>query len=390
MYLREILDNAILSSEPEEGSDVVLIDSTSAPWCDIPMVVHREPWESIFVKYRAQEPDIEIIGKLLSSHSSDGFMSRFANEDEVRSRYQLLRGEYCSGDVAETKNTEEEAMDPNVNASGSNAGIEEGIDSGFKCDGIAPDLSEEEIPHPTDCEPAVVTLTPDSMDPVAVLSGSAFSGEIQPHAAVEFPGTGEEFEGVPLSKLSGQTTDDTPAASVDDVAEQPAAMDTSEAQQEEAPIGVDEAPVQQEETSTVAEDSSEEQVSLPREVVLSDCLRRFNETHIFDIEGVPDWAQACTRMFAQMSVDFSETFETVPVAVVLNASCLSVPEFIELWQDLSWDSNVSAEIFEIPDTAAFLNILYKSYADCLKYLCYEETEKAKKLADLFGKLIYEG
>ena len=194
MYLKEMLGNAVLTEDIEDG-DLVLVNSDTASWCDIPMILRRHEWERIFVTYRASEPDIEVVGSLLVSGKSKKFLARFASESDVVQAYQQLRGQ-----LDKETGGEAEAMNYPVNTAGIDLGIGDGIAQSGS-DGIGRDLSADEIPEPNrDGDGArTVVLSPannvsgESAIPAggAVLFNGAFTDPIVAHAGVSFDGSGD-------------------------------------------------------------------------------------------------------------------------------------------------------------------------------------------------------
>lgn len=202
MYLREMLNNAVVTDDVSEG-DLVLVSSRAVSWCDTPMVIRRKDWDTIFVTFRATEPDIEIIGKLLAEGRCKSFLSRFANEEEVRNCYQQLR--------SEQEKSEEVREDVSMNK-GMTEGIEAGINAGIN-EGISPD----EMPHPTGPvgSTGTVKLTPGAPEmshfaplthanvPRVDILGGAFDAPIAQHTPPAFDfGENEEPAGMPLSSLA--------------------------------------------------------------------------------------------------------------------------------------------------------------------------------------------
>lgn len=194
MYLKEMLGNAVLTEDIEDG-DLVLVNSDTASWCDIPMILRRHEWERIFVTYRASEPDIEVVGSLLVSGKSKKFLARFASESDVVQAYQQLRGQ-----LDRETGGEAEAMNYPVNTAGIDLGIGDGIAQSGS-DGIGRDLSAAEIPEPNrdEDEARTVVLSPakDVSGESAILAGEdilfngAFTDPVVAHAGVSFDGPGD-------------------------------------------------------------------------------------------------------------------------------------------------------------------------------------------------------
>lgn len=370
MYLRELLDSAELSKCPVDGSDIVLIDSTSAPWCDVPLVISRDMWDSIFLKYRGSEPDVEIVAKLVASGSNKGFMKRFASE--LQDRYQSLRCDY--------EEKEEECVVPSVMTPGINPGMNEGIHDTMREETMIFEESLSDV-HNQEQEPV---SPPENISGDGLLSNSVFSNPIETRSVEAFDDAG----GVPLSSFSHAENPEPSSEPHPEPSPEPHTESSSEPSPESSSepsleLHPDPGP----ELSSEPDDceSSLDQ----RSEDLQELLGMISTCSDIAVNVVPEWAEECTKMFAQMVQDFECAFSTVSPDVVITSEYQDVGAFISAFEQAAWGRHPDVTRDSISTPEGFFDLLCTAYKDCISLLCYDETEKALTLAQLFAALIYE-
>lgn len=387
MYLREMLEKAVLKEQPEPEQDVVLVSSDSATWCDIPMVVPRVEWEDIYVRYRASEPDVEVVAMLLTRNSSRSFMAKFAEDEQVRQKYTQLRvavdeaasvesdPHIMDGSVSHDNNgeTEEEKKvyrgDMEGDFERSDLGSEFGVPSER---GVyeRPEQQEEDVP----AMPLSAVATPTDMPEEKVSEPVRLAPEEDMVPAVEEPAPEESVhtEEEAGASCDMPAADEEPCAAVDMTSSDTGYV--SEDMPEPEPVPVN--------TSSVKEEDEARQ----KQLVLY--LQRFKETGVIDTD-VAEWALSCTSLFSDMYNEFSLVFNDVSVEVVLQSSGYTAETFVREWAGMNWDENSDVDFVDLQTAEQFMALFKKSYEDCLKFLAYEEKDKAVQLAQLFAGLIYE-
>ena len=412
MYLHDMLSKAILSEDIAEG-DLLLVSSSTVSWADVPMIIRRADWDSIFVTYRAKEPDIEIIGKLLASGKCSSFLTRFANEEEIRSAYQTMRNEYeCA---ARGKDAMDMDYDNNIQGFESEPG-----------EGITPNIPEDENSHPTVLPGAVgtVTLCPDdnnSEAPVDILAG-AFDTPVMPYMPPVFDaGGGDEScleeESVPLCRLTdiAPLTDSHITSSLEEetASSENVEEDYNPSEEAEGSFAPDEKEVEetsesffdddpeQSHTSEISEQGNIEPfVEKEVEEEPSNALEKeYQEAFDFCLEFVRSeaeippveltWDGGLTKSFKHMSADFDEVFAAAPVEVVIGPTYSSCENFnLKL---LNAIEGSPADIIAScnPDVDQFKSMFCEAYIACLYFILHDDTETARGIFNLFANLIYE-
>ena len=108
MYLAELLNKALLATEETESANsIVLLPAGIVEGCQHNMVVSRDDCNSVYLKYRATEPDIEpIMGMLWDPEDINVLHQEFAKMPIILEHYEKLASQLLS-DVEMTETVEQ-------------------------------------------------------------------------------------------------------------------------------------------------------------------------------------------------------------------------------------------------------------------------------------------
>lgn len=423
MYLKELLDKAFLTEDPVSGEQVVLCPRGICQWCDVPLVVTVPDWESVYVQYRASEPDIELTFAVLMSNPAKTFLQEFANSDIVRARYQQLRVDWGAVSQEESDVKSETAETPDTGEKGESAMPTEFRQSDFGRPAMeeeyrVPPIKDEVLTPSSSLEDSrdVVTLAPGASGveetperDTSLSGGDLFSSPFMAVAEEPTPSNlfdaSEEEETHSDGGESLGVGDDAPVMTLTPPVDTPR-LDTepecvTESAQEPE-VGVSETLStlsEQEVPAPPAEgissdaggektaESVSEATSMQQELVTY--IKEVKETQVISLD-VSDWARDCADTFAKLYSDFESLFETLSLPLLFGGNSTSAEEFMQKWAQLNWGNrDYDAEFYQLDSAIQFLRMLLRSYQDALKFCCYGSQEKAVNLAKLFAALIYE-
>lgn len=142
MFLTELLKVSKCQAEPD-SSVVLLVESGIEPWCDVSLVVPRTVWEMIYNRYKAIEPDAEVIMTSIMKRDDKDFMKSFAEFAMVRDTYVTKRSELVGGNNVElSSDSEPSEGDTNVEDSVGSVDITSSEDKGA----VAKEMEEAKVP----------------------------------------------------------------------------------------------------------------------------------------------------------------------------------------------------------------------------------------------------
>lgn len=412
MYLREVLDKAVLSADIDEGNDLVLVDPSIATWCDIPMVVHRSDWEDIFVSLRSKEPDIEVIWWALASRKDKALATFVASREEVSARYQQLMVEANADKAPVAEDQSQDAAesikeDSSMQEERNSAGIMDGISSGMQDTMSDPFTPNIEAQGNQETEDSVQLGSMNEEAPVSLgdlLANTAYSpdncekelevftprepfmgGEEEHPASVEEAPEPTEPEQEDAPTQEEEPAQEEPLVEAEPVleAEEPPvkeeptpAVEEEPAQEPEATPTVEEEPAGEVEP-TLSEDTSEE-------VSAKDGEYEEGEEHSDPRAKV---AEALATAFRLLEDDFREIFETVPVEQVIRTTYEDPSVFCKALNDmLPEDFKVASAEFTPAEWAQLMQCVY---TQCTDLVYNGEKDKALALYKLLASLIYE-
>ena len=387
MYLEELLGEATLVDEvnPTLG-DVVILPRDVQTWCDRNLVVSRQVCDTVYVKYRASEPDSEIIlNKLLSDPIKD-FYRALSELPMIRDAFVKLRGATTLVEsIADqpTADLGEEAQNPVPSIwEVPNAGCEEQDGQG----NYVPAAELVTIADPKD-------ETADETKVVGEINEAKEVEDVPPHFTVN-PATIDSVAFDPFGDLP-PVEDITP----------PGINDTDNFVCEPEPdieaFAPDNVSVPEEISETMFSEKAEELEECAQSD--EDIIYKRNQEYGFyrnivilkgsipNPDEVASWAHGCTKIYGQMHSDFSVMLETISVEDILSSNKITPDEFLRTLETRVMCDDVLKPFYVMTHTrpCIFLDLLRTCYLESLQFCRDNREEDAVTLTTSFMNLIYE-
>lgn len=358
MYLKKLMEKAVLKEEPHPEQDIVLISPTVVSWCDIPMCISRSDWEEIYTKLLPSEPDIELISRLIMKADSREFLAKFANEEQVRQRYEQLQCERVQELCEQTVEPEPEQdfISLKVAATPVHTSPVEEVEEDTSTSPIDTYEAPTYAPSVED-EPSAETWEPVQMlaeeEPVSSETGEAEACTDEGMAPVMSPAVG------PSISDSFETTD----VETD--------YTTEEAEvAEEFCVEV----TQSEEASRLAEKKAQlEELLVAFAVTQEPALPEY------------EWAFGCCKLFYGLMEDIKNLRTQITLDKVFKLNNTTGEEVLEKWAAC----NGKPPLDKLETFDDMLILVKVSYVDCLKFLSQEMEAEALQLASILSNLFYE-
>lgn len=342
MYLDKLLDSATLARGDTDDNVVVLIPTGLRYWADLPMIVSREAFTSLYVEYKATEPDLEVIFAALQDKRDRDFIGRFADMDCVKKRYTTLR----------------EALEQENNQGKNEV---DGV-------GISSDMNFE----------ADLRMAPSMADPMASSMEGDYVETLSPDSAPD-----DQQENVGLGDVGAEAFEEILPNLGFKTAEASDIVDESESDEE-----IPELP--QEPENDLGPKLKEMQEYIERWKVWSRCTYAFMFSEDIDTATLPDWAKECYDFFLSIKIDFMDTFKEASPKVVLESAGVSVSDFIDKVQILvDVPEKFCADFKQDPTVSRFERIIDCMFLRAFAYCMENNADSADELSNILVSILYE-
>jgi len=444
MYLRQLLDAAQITDDSPGETYVVLVPAGILAWADKTMAVSREVWETLYTRYKPEEPDVEAILSVIFEGADKDFMRSFAQVNSVKERYAELLGEDSAASTSvdtvasATAEATVQGSTEMESEEGQSMMQDHQIDSGMKPDmqdafgvedqGLNQHLApNRELPifegtsktegavedEPVKMAPPAEDVgdEPASMDSSFEDEGLTPPDDIEPGMEFGGPASGQPamvgFEDdLPAGPPAGFTSEETGISSDGEatppaIPEQQVAPEAAEEQQGGSEDSTTDGEQSQEgeADAEAAEQSSEETEAAGSASAMDENMQRQMECQRYvqtissdeSVTDAADWADACIGQFEAMAGDYMSVFEQATLLDVFAGNATTATDFFEKVCASSYNPNdVLADCCVPETTEEFMALLREACCQALWFCCNGKEDEAVKLADMFGELIYEG
>lgn len=420
MYLEELLNALHLCEDPDEDQQIVMVPAGLYAWATVNAVVERKDLDATFVKFRASEPDAEMVCSLLSRTDTMQFKREFAELLSVKKKYSALLQDY-NGTVAQEESVVESTFqEQSSTACGvdADADVDGNVDADVDADVFVlaskesvevEDMEDLHSEFESEYERSDIESEFGVPEVGADMDGeSEISGDFLGNTAFQ-DDRGESSIGSKFPELG--VGDEAPAVAITDVRADASGATVDEVQRlapepEIESVAPDSEPLGEEVLSSEAAHDSEQEDFDSKEFVavseatfdqpteseiqqeeLRSLLSEIRETHKIS-HDVNAWASECADVFNEISSDLAGLVQEIPVVNLLWANNMDVSTFLSLMSEKMYTPN-SLPVSDIQSWDDFWAIFDSAYASALMFCAIGDEDKGVELARVYMDLLYE-